>query len=374
MHAAHALLKNVALLRPGILVLGLVSIWQVRQTQSMRIRDYEVPVVGFSRAAANDKVKATKVPNSTNAQHTQRPRQTQSLAQAPMTGDTIADGNSNRTKDYNHGLPTKVPDSATSSELMRPLWNQSLVEVHAVGKAVSARALSMQEALLQLGRHLKTQASPAMVFLFVLMSALVLWLVCFLLMVTCTGFGDSSIKALNDAELDEVALRLQCKVQKYASSDSKRSMLSLRKERFIAVIPCKDYDIPPGEGKMRTGKWDGGRLAWWQDYETFIRNTEPYGCLSLSHIVNVTAAQMERYERCEALVHYATPEHSHVKKLVLIMTSPNAAKEWAGALNYFVRKVRSCSSPSPSNRTTLLAPLLGTSGDADDSEYDSLPD
>mmetsp|Transcript_56654 Transcript_56654/g.98710 ORF Transcript_56654/g.98710 Transcript_56654/m.98710 type:complete len:406 (-) Transcript_56654:112-1329(-) len=162
-------------------------------------------------------------------------------------------------------------------------------------------------------------------------------------------------------EIEQLAFKLQRKVQKYPSTKAHR--FSKPKDRFIAVLPQQDHEAKHGSQRRHTmsfsrrslmgmeeesNKWEVGKLLWWDDATSFFKHEEPKGYIKLAGILAVSGGQTEKWEHREVEVSFV--DGTEVERLVLLLPSQSEAQDWANTLSVLLEKARPTTSSYPRRR------------------------
>jgi len=172
-------------------------------------------------------------------------------------------------------------------------------------------------------------------------------------------------------EIEQLAFKLQRKVQKYPSTKAHR--FSKPKDRFIAVLPHQDHEAKHGSHRRHTmsflrrsqmgiekeesHKWEAGKLLWWDGATNFLKREKPKGYIKLASIVAISGSQTEKWEHREVEVSFM--DGTEVERLVLLLPSQSEAQDWANTLSELLEKARPTTSSYPWRRHGTFAEGVG---------------
>lgn len=230
--------------------------------------------------------------------------------------------------------------------------NSSVLSNSTVHQRIAAPAV-----FTQLRAHVETmktaEASSGLVVMFVV-GMIAICLFCFfsVLFPRLNSASKDSMDVDEDSEL-KAAQYLSEGLRRYIRKlpVTRKSKTGHSKERYIAVIPgdrAKQVRRSDGEYTVAQ-KWEGGKVAWWQDLSSFQKREAPKGEVALKNIVGADGGNREKYDYCEVEINYTQGQAT--KRLLLFLPSQFEASEWASDFTKLLRLVR-----PKANRSSAKSP------------------
>lgn len=219
---------------------------------------------------------------------------------------------------------------------------RSLVEVEEIVSSSVASASTNSHA------SFNELARPTQISFLLLVVVVAMMLFCFLTFVLSKTdlLRDPSGKLEGKEDPDLMAWNLRRNVRKYPVSSRKLQKSGGTKDRYIAILPHDNLDIPQGcrtyQETSIIEKWKDGKVAWWDDLASFSRREPSKGDLKLKSIVTATGGCKEKHELCEVEVSYTGDNGSknEIRQLLFLLPTQEEAAEWAKKFNTFMQQVR----------------------------------